>query len=101
MRTRARLQVAGVATETHGAAQITLGIAHLDLAFGGLPFGDQRNYRVRGARAELGAVRVLETGDVAREFDHRHLHAETDAEIRNLIGARVLHSLNLAFDAAP
>ena len=89
-----------VAAEAHGTAQIALGVTVFDLAFGGLPFGDQRNHRVRRARVELGAVRALETGDVARKLDHRHLHAKADAEIRNAVRARVVHGLNLAFDAA-
>ena len=49
---------------------------------------------------EFGAVRALETGHVARELDHRELHAEADAEVRHLVLARVADRLDLAFHAA-
>src|SRR5258708_4659955 len=35
-------------------------------------------------RPELGRVCVLDAGQIARGFDHRHLHAEADAEIRHV-----------------
>src|SRR6266516_89562 len=39
-------------------------------------------------------------GDVSRELDHRELHAQADAEIRDLVLARVLDGLHHAFHAA-
>ncbi len=52
------------------------------------------------ARAELGRARAFEPGEVARRLDHRHLHAEADAEIRHLALAREARRLDLAFGAA-
>src|SRR5712671_2052263 len=37
--------------------------------------------------------------DLARQLDHRELHAQADAEIRDLVLARVLDRLHHAFDA--
>ena len=34
-----------------------------------LPFGDHCNYRVRGGLVELGGVRTLQPGDMARELE--------------------------------
>ena len=65
-----------------------------------LPLGDQRDDRMRRGAVELGAVRALEPGDVARELDDRELHAEADAEVRHAVLARVAHRLDLALDAA-
>ena len=65
-----------------------------------LPFGDQRNDRMRCLGIELRAVRVGKSGAMARELDHRELHAEADAEIRNAVLAREADRLDLAFDAA-
>ena len=44
-------------------------------------------------------MRTLEHGAIARKFDHRSLHAETDAEIRHARFARMAHRHDLAFDA--
>ena len=41
-----------------------------------------------------------EAGLVARVLDRRDLHAEADAEVRDLVLARVLRRQDLAFDAA-
>src|SRR5690554_7208462 len=38
-----------------------------------------------GVVGELGGVGVLPAGHVAGELDHRHLHAEADAEIGNAV----------------
>ena len=45
-------------------------------------------------------VRALEAADVARELDHRQLHAEADAEERDAVLARVADRGDLALDAA-
>ncbi len=47
--------------------------------------------------AELAPAQV---GDVARELGDRHLHAETDAEVRHQVLAGVARSADLALDAA-
>ena len=63
------------------------------------PFGHQADDRLAG-RAELGRARVLDAGEVARRLDHRHLHAEADAEIRHVALARELRRADLALGAA-
>ena len=52
------------------------------------------------ARAELGRRRAAQAEQVARRLDHRHLHAEADAEERHLAFAREPHRLDLALGAA-
>ena len=53
-----------------------------------------------GGLVELGGVRLLQPADVAGEFDGRDLHAEADAEIRDLVFAGILGGEDFAFDAA-
>ncbi len=91
-------QPAGLRAEAHGAAEIAAFPALLQRAVLVGPFGDQGDDRMRGGLAELGAVRVLETGDVTGEFDHRHLHAQTDAEIGNPAFAGMADSGDFALD---
>src|SRR5206468_7835208 len=50
--------------------------------------------------AELGGVRRLDADEIACGLDHRHLHAEADAEIRHVAYARELRRADLAFGAA-
>ena len=47
---------------------------------------------------ELGGVRSVHAGDVARKLDHGHLHPEADAEERDLLLARRLRGPDLALD---
>ena len=49
---------------------------------------------------ELRTVRVRHAADVARKLDDGALHAEAEAEERELVLARVLDGLDLALDAA-
>ena len=49
---------------------------------------------------ELGGIRAAETADVTGELNHRALHAEADAEERDLVGAGVFDRLDHAFNAA-
>ena len=63
------------------------------------PFGHQADDRLL-RRAELGRVGILDAAQVARRFDHGHLHAEADAEIRHVAFARELRGLDLSFRAA-
>ena len=51
-------------------------------------------------RAELARRGVLDAEQVARRLDHRHLHAEADAEERHLAFARELDGVDLALGAA-
>ena len=45
-------------------------------------------------------IGVGQAGHVARIFDQRHLHAQADAQVRNLVFAGVAGGSDLAFDAA-
>src|SRR6266496_5152505 len=100
VRERTRPDIAGLRAEPHRAAQVGAFGALLDRAVAVLPLGDQRDDRMRRRRLEFGAVRVGETGLVPRILDHRELHAEADAEVRNIVLAGVADRLDLAFDAA-
>ena len=51
---RAFGQLADLGTETHGAAEVGILAALLDLAGGIQPFSNQPNHRVRRVRNELG-----------------------------------------------
>jgi hypothetical protein len=97
---RIRGQHALLGPHAHGAAEIRIGGSALDFTGRGLPLGDQCDHRMPGVGAELGTVRALEAGLVTRKLDHRDLHAEADAEVRNLALTRKPHCLDLAFDAA-
>ena len=87
-------------TQAHGRALVGLLGALLGTASQILPFGDHRNDRMRRGTVEFRAVRVRQTQHVATVLDDRNLHAETDAEIRHTLLARIAHSLDLALDAA-
>ena len=87
-----------IGAEPHGAAEIAVGAALLQ--FVALdPFGHQADDRLLG-RAELGRVGLLDAAQIARRLDHRHLHAEADAEIRHAPFARELRGADLALGAA-
>ena len=51
-------------------------------------------------RRELGRVGLGDAAQIARRLDHRHLHAEADAEIRHVALARELRRADLALGAA-
>ena len=53
-----------------------------------------------GVGAELGRVGLGDAAQIARRLDHRHLHAEADAEIRHVALARELRRPDLALGAA-
>src|SRR5437588_276676 len=89
-----------LSAQPHGPAEIGLFVAPLDAAVAVLPLGHERDHRVRRVAVEFRAVRAREADDVAREFDHRELHTPADAQIRDLILARVLDRLHHTFDAA-
>src|SRR3954451_3134899 len=85
-----RLEAAGPRPETHGAAEL---VDPLQLA-------KLVDDAVGRARVELGGVGVVEAADVPREFDDERLHAEADAEVRDLILAGVADRVEHAVDAA-
>src|SRR5829696_7222935 len=91
-------QTRRISAEAHGAAEIAVGGARLQLvAFE--PLGQKPDDWL-GRRAELRRVGLLDPGERARRLDHRHLHPETDAEIRDLALAGVAGGANLSFSAA-
>ena len=77
---RAHRQLAWLRAQPHGAAFLR------DFFLFVLESDD----RMRRVGIEFGRVRVLEFQNVARKFDRRDLHAQAEAQIRNLFLARVL-----------
>src|SRR6478672_5048770 len=63
-------------------------------------FLEQANHRLGCCLIELGAVGIGDTADVAREFNRRHLHAETKAEIWQFVLTRETRGLDFSFYAA-
>ena len=55
---------------------------------------------MRTVRIELRAVGISHTADVTGKFNYCALHAQADAEERNLVLTCILNSLNLAFNTA-
>src|SRR5712671_2617224 len=94
------LERGALSAQAHRPAEIGLFVAALDPAVAVLPLGHEGDHRVRRVAVEFRAVRAREPDDVARKLDHRELHAQADAEIRDLVLARVLDRLHHAFDAA-
>ena len=58
---------------------------------------DHRIFRIRNILSRVG---VVKSEHVSREFDDRHVHAVTDAEIGNFVFPRVLDRGNFPFDPA-
>src|SRR5690606_12115196 len=65
-----------------------------------LLLGQQVDHREQGLRIELGRIGAFHAGYRTGELDHRYLHAETDAEVRDLVLPRISGRFDLAFDAA-
>ena len=86
--------------QTHRAAEIGRFVALLHGARAVLPLGDEGDHGVRGVGLEFGRVGAAQAADVAGEFDHGHLHAETNPEERNVVHAGVFDRLDHAFGAA-
>ena len=87
-----------IGAEPHGAAEIAVGGALLQrVAL--QPFGHQADHRL-GRRRELGRVGLGDAAQIARRLDHRHLHAEADAEIRHVALARELRRADFSLGAA-
>ena len=76
-----RQQLAGLATEPHGATQVAVLVTPLDLAGVVLPLGNQRDDRVRRFLEELGALGTVKTSDITGILDHRHLHTEREGTL--------------------
>jgi hypothetical protein len=87
-----------VGADPHGAAEIAAALAHLEFV-AAHPFGHQPDHRL-GRLAELGGAGVRDAGEVPRRLDAGHLHAEADAEIRHVAGARKARGADLALRPA-
>src|ERR1700716_412054 len=83
-----------IGAEPHRAAEIAIHVALL-YHVAAHPLGHQPNHRML-ALAELGRAGAGQPGQMPRRLDHRHLHAETDAEIRHVAFARETRRLDLA-----
>ena len=90
LRMRARRELARIGADTHRAALVldTLLALH------------ERDDRVRRVGVELRRMGIGHAADVARELDDGALHAEAEAEERDLVLAGILDGLDLALDAA-
>ena len=86
----ALVQLDRVGAQAHRAAHVR------DL----LLLGQQVDDRVRRLGVELGRVRAVHVDDVARELRDRHLHAQADAQERDLLLARDPRRGDLALDPA-
>src|ERR671922_2041192 len=58
------------------------------------------NNGIRAVRIKFARVGAPKSTYIACKLDHRHLHAETDPEERNLILTRVTHGFDFSFAAA-
>src|SRR3989441_2533560 len=85
-----RQQLAWIEAKSHRTAHL------VDVSL----FGHEVDDRCRGERGELRRVGIRRLELLAREIDHRALHAETEAQIRNAVVPRVARGDDLAFDAA-
>src|SRR5262245_14207666 len=86
-----------IGAEPHGAAEIAVRLPLLQL-LALHPFGHEADDGFL-RRAELRRARPFDAS-LAGGVDHRHLHAEADAEIRHAANPRVARRPDLAFGAA-
>jgi hypothetical protein len=86
---------AGVRAEPHGAAEVAVCLALLELV-AAQPLGQEADNRL-GGRSELRRARIRHSGEGARCLDHGHLHPEADAKIRDLPLAGEARRADLAF----
>src|SRR6516225_9766735 len=94
----AALEDRRIGAEAHGAAEIAVDAASLELV-ALHPLGHQTDHRF-GGRTEFGRVRLLDATEVARGFDDCHLHSEANPEIWQLALARELNGPDFPFGAA-
>lgn len=85
--------------EAHRAAEVGRLVALLDAARAVLPLGDEGDDGMGRVGIELGGVGSAETAHVTGELDDGHLHAEADAEERDLVFTGELDGLDHAFRA--
>src|SRR5258708_5146264 len=84
------LELAGPRAQTHGTAQLVDAAQLAQLV----------NDSVRSGGIEFAGVGLCQATDVARVFNARGLHSQTDAEIRDLLFARIADRNQHAFDPA-
>ena len=89
-RLRAGREAGRVEAKAHRAALVL----HVALV------GHEVDHGVVGEHVELGRVRVAGADDLAREFDHRALEAQAQAEVRDAVFAGEMGGEDLALDAA-
>src|ERR1017187_5418939 len=65
-----------------------------------LQLAQLEDHPMRRSRIEFGGIRLLQAANVARKLDDHGLHAQADAQIRDLILAGVANSVQHAIDAA-
>ena len=86
--------------QAHGAAQIGAGIADFHAAVGRLPFINQAHHGIRRFEVEFGGIGIFQAGHIACIFNQGDLHAQADAQIGNVIFARIFHGGDFAFHTA-
>src|SRR6185369_5832109 len=89
-RVAAGLERARISTEAHRAALV------LDATL----IGHQVDDRIGAVFLELGRAHAFQPAHIARELDHRQLRAQTDAEKRHTLFARVADGRDLPFHTA-
>src|SRR5215475_13322175 len=87
-----------IGAQSHRPTEVAVGRALFDLV-ALHPLRHQADHRMFG-RPELARGRVLDAEQVASRLDHRHLHAEADAEERYLALAREPDGVDLALGPA-
>ena len=100
---RAFLKLRRISAQPHGAAFVVVHLAG-DLVVALNPFLQVVNHGGKAFAAGL-VIEFLGTGigdprQIARGLDHRHLHAQTDAQIRHIMGAGVFGGFDFAFGSA-
>src|SRR5690606_39941733 len=65
-RLRAGLDALLLQAQAHGAAEVGLVVALLDLAAAGTPLGDQADHRMRALAVVLGAVGTFQSSEARR-----------------------------------
>ena len=83
-----RRDITGVSTQTHGPALVS----------DALLVGHQVNDRMGGG-CQFTGMSIGQTGHMAGELHHRHLHPQADAEEGDLVFPGILGSPDHPFDA--
>ena len=84
-----------IGAKPHGSSKIAFGGTVFQL-IAAHPFRHQTDDRLFH-RPEFAGIGACHAGQGADSLDHRHLHSETDAEIRNVVFPREFGGEDLAF----